>query len=195
MNELSDIELWGRMRDADASALEQLFTRHYQRLCSFAYRYVRSDQQAEEIVSDVFVKLWEKRAELPLPSSVRSYLYTSVRNHSLNHLARRRSQLEALDDHAERLPDDAHDAARGLEQQEVLAEVEDLIRQMPPRRQAIFRMSRLDGLKYKEIANILQISVNTVQNQMVEAVKHLASFHRPARAEAAEPAGHEKGSR
>ena len=64
-------------------------------------------------------------------------------------------------------------------QKEVVAEVEAMIQSMPPRRQLIFRMSRIDGLKYKEIAQILEISVNTVQNQMVEAVRHIASFYDP----------------
>ncbi|MEW6193851.1 MAG: RNA polymerase sigma-70 factor [Bacteroidota bacterium] len=173
LKNISDNELIHRIAEGDKRSLDLLFKRYYPRLCFFSLQFVKNKNLAEEVVSDIFLNIWLKRGRLKINISVKAYLYTAVRNQSLNYLKKKDlnyEDLEVVDKEsviASLSPD------HFLIYDELKEEIENMIKNLPERRQLIFRMNRIDGLSYKEIAEILSISVNTVQNQMVEAVKFM----------------------
>ena len=158
-------------------ALEVLHQRYYVKLCDFAYRILKSTSLTEEVVSDVFLQLWLKRSELTIQTRLKSYLYTAVRNQAINTLKKENHNWEDIESIQLSQTPQNTSTTNSLEYQEFQQEVEALLHTLPEQRQIIFRLNRFEGLRYKEIAKILGISPNTVQNQMVAAVKQLASHY------------------
>lgn len=177
-----DAELVRRIRAGDERALEAVFRAHYAGMASFVQRFVRSPDVAEELVQDVFLKLWTKRAQLAEIETLRTYLFRAARNTALNHL--RRVKLERRWQEEQGVDDDppatfaADDEAT---EQEVAAAVQEAIQRLPPRCREIFLLSRDGGLTYAEIARTLEISVKTVETQMGRALKSLRASLRPFR--------------
>lgn len=153
---------------SDGIDYRQLFRNYYSVLCEKAYRMVGCRQKAEEIVSDVFIKIWKNREELNIKSSIKAYLFMAVRNRSidyLRHLSRRKIMLAELcpaDHESSHYPSPEECLLyRELEQQ-----IQTAISALPPRGQHIFRLSREEGLKYQQIADQLGISIKTVETHM-----------------------------
>lgn len=166
-----------RLIKADSQkALEELFEKYYDRLCDFAFQYVKSIDLSEEIVSDVFLKIWERRHRLNISKNLKGYLYTATRNQALNYLEKQDNELESLTENAREIESGKYHPDEELIFKELENRLEALINTLPPRRKIIFKLSRLEGFTYKEIAGILSISIHTVQNQMVAAVKTLSSY-------------------
>jgi RNA polymerase sigma-70 factor (ECF subfamily) len=176
---VGDAELVRRIRAGDERALEIVFKAHYAGMASFVQRFVRSADLAEELVQDVFLKLWAKREQLTEIETFRTYLFRAARNTALNHLRRvkleRRWQEEqAVNDE----PPTTFAADDETVESEVAAAVKEAIDRLPPRCREIFLLSRDGGLTYAEIARSLDISVKTVETQMGRALKSLrASLH------------------
>ncbi|RPI05001.1 MAG: RNA polymerase sigma-70 factor [Ignavibacteriae bacterium] len=177
---ISDEVLFQRMKSDDAKALKALFERYFIVLCRFAFKFVRHPGLAEEAVSDVFLNVWLKKDAIVIKNNLKTYLYTAVKNQSLNYVKKNKIQWDELStaDREHRISDLHADTL--ITHEEFNKDVNALLQKLPEKRQLIFRMNRFDGLSYKEIAEILSISVHTVQNQMVAAVKFLAD-HRPHR--------------
>lgn len=152
---------------------EGLFREHYQNLVSYSFFYLKDHAASEEAVQEVFFTLWQKREDLNISSSIKAYLYRSVRNHCLNvikHIEIRENYKE----HNERSRMEVE--GRGeqtLETKELELRIEKAIDQLPPERKRIFIMSRYEDMKYREIADELGISVKTVEAQMGKALKFL----------------------
>lgn len=175
MHTESDEILIQRIKNNEQAALERLFERYYFQLCDFAFQYVRSFDLTEEIVSDVFMNIWKKRDTLSITCSCKAYIYRSVRNQSINYLKKENREFESL----ELLENEAAEKYQPDEELifcELENKIEVLLNTLPPRRKLIFKLSRIEGFTYQEIADILSISIHTVQNQMVQAVKTLASY-------------------
>ena len=154
----------------DRPAFEALFRQHYRPLCAFAVQYVKDMDRAEDLVQDLFFRLWLDRAQVRISTSVKAYLFAAVRNRCLNAMksgARVRSLNEAVHDapDAEVRTEDEH--------AERIARVQAAIEALPAERKKVFKLSRYEGLKYHEIAARLGISVKTVENQMGQALKTL----------------------
>lgn len=177
MGTKSDQILLQLIKKDDQAALEALFEKYYYRLSDFAFQYVRSFDLTEEVVSDVFLKIWNNRHGLMVSVNFKSYIYTATRNQALNYLKKENRDLEPLDVLTE-TSSDRHQPDEELEFQEFQNQIERLINILPPRRKIIFKLSRIEGFTYREIAKILSISEHTVQNQMIQAVKQLASYSR-----------------
>ncbi|MDN5203602.1 RNA polymerase sigma-70 factor [Fulvivirgaceae bacterium BMA10] len=176
MNVYSDKTLLSSIRQNDQKALELLYEKYYHSLCDFAFNFVRSIEISEEVVSDVFLNIWLKRAEINITSNFKSYLFISVKNQSLNYLSKSKVKFEDL----EILDKTGHISEKSAHAKiyftEFEKEIEQILQELPPQRRIIFKLNRIEGLKYMEIAKILSISVNTVQKQMTEAVKFLANY-------------------
>jgi RNA polymerase sigma-70 factor, ECF subfamily len=171
---ISDEELLHRIKHDDTHALKILFERHFSLLCCFASRFVKNAHLAEEVVSDVFLNIWLKREKIEIKTNLKTYLFTAVRNQSLNYLKKNNKHFEDIDAVDKENKASDMNADKFIQYEELKEDIDSLLCQLPQKRQIIFRMNRLDGLSYKEIADILSISLNTVQNQMVEAVKFLS---------------------
>ena len=171
-----DAELVRRIRAGDERALEVVFKAHYAGMASFVQRFVRAPDLAEELVQDVFLKLWSKREQLAEIETFRTYLFRAARNTALNYL--RRAKLERRWQEEQGVidePPNSFSADDETVEQEVAQAVKEAIDRLPPRCREIFLLSRDGGLTYAEIARSLDISVKTVETQMGRALKSLRS--------------------
>lgn len=161
------------IRSGDEKAFEQLFKIQYPILCGYARKYLDDIDQAEEIVQEMFFNFWQKKEKMEINISLEAYLFRSVRNACLNYLKhlKIREQYKLANNLEIRKKElEIHDNVVALELQD---KIENIIDQLPPERKKIFKMSRYDELKYKEIGEKLNISVKTVEAQMSKALKYL----------------------
>ncbi len=165
-----------RLRAGDEWAFERLFKTYYQPLVGFARGYTRTLADAEDLVSEVFSSLWRRRTELAPGTALRPYLYAAVRNQCLMHRRRLRVR-DYVYTTAE--PSGGPDPETALHEKELHRLARHVIGLLPERRRMIFTLSRQHGLTYSEIAAVLGLSVNTVENQMVSALKFLGARLKP----------------
>ncbi|MBN1924286.1 MAG: RNA polymerase sigma-70 factor [Prolixibacteraceae bacterium] len=163
----------------DCVEYKTVFDTLYEPLCRFCYRYVLSNEIAEDIVQDTFAYLWESWQRLSEMESLKAYLYTAVKNRSLKYLKKNFAKSPALT--IEGYTDDIIDldqptAQELLEYRDLQAIVEQALKQLPERCRIIFVLKRFDGKTNKEIAQLLNISVKTVETQMTIAIKRLTSI-------------------
>ena len=152
---------------------ENLFHSHYAELCSYANMFLNDLDAAEEVVQDLFVKFWENRAVTKITSSVRSYLFRSVRNSCLNFIKHMKIEETYKQYNEEQRKSGTISAEDEFEGSELEMHIRKAIDQLPPERKKVFIMSRFEGLKYREIAEKSGISIKTVENQMGKAIKFL----------------------
>lgn len=153
----------------DRQGLERLFRQYFPSLMALAKKILVDEDGAREVVHMVFIRLWEKREEIDVTSSLKSYLFTSVHNRSLN-VIRDRKKFSS-----EEVPDIAGevDVEAQMEAMELEEKIEEAIAALPEKTRQVFELNRFDGLKYSEIAEKLNISVKTVENQMSRALRML----------------------
>lgn len=158
-------------------SFEQLYTPFYPFLHFFAYRIIRSETLAEEIVSDVFVKLWKNRAQMSAINNLRVFLYVAVKNTSLNYLEReKQGKICWLEEFSrESIPAaTSENPFHQLAVKELREHLKQQVEALPPRCRVIYKLIKEDGLKYTEAARILNLSVKTIENQMGLALKRIA---------------------
>jgi RNA polymerase sigma-70 factor (family 1) len=160
----------------DATAYKKLFFLLFLPLKNFAAAIVKSKETAEEVVSDVFVEIWARRKQLLEIGDLRMYIYISVRNASLRRLQQtQKGKMLSLDDLDVEFASTDPDAAASLISYELVQKIENAIEQLPPQCKIIYKLAKEDKLKYKEIAQLLTISVKTIDNQLSTALKKIAS--------------------
>jgi RNA polymerase sigma-70 factor (ECF subfamily) len=159
----------------DQKAFRRLFDEYAEKLARFALSIVKNKEGATEIVDEIFVKIWKQRVNVPSIEHFRTYLYVAAKNGALNYLSRKANEqiTEPFDFiNVELQEDECPD--QQLITAEILKKIHDAVNELPPRCKVIFKLVREDGLKYKEAADILNITVNTVDAQMVIAVKKIS---------------------
>ena len=152
---------------------EELFRKHYSELCAHANKYLNDVDAAEETVQSLFVKLWEGREELQIEKSPRAYLYTAVRNACYNQIRHIKIREEYKAHNKREMDETSYSVDDDYQAEELNEKIRRAIDALPEGRRRIFILSRFEGLKYREIADRLKISVKTVENQMGSAIKHL----------------------
>ena len=162
-----------KIRKGDIGAFEELFHRFYGGLRGYAETIVRKEEVAEEVVQDVFYNIWKNREVLQINRNWQSYLYRSVHNNAVMYLRKtKREQLFDQEWIAESEADTADPAA--LVQRDELSELlSKTLESLPERTREIFRLNRQEGMKYREIAEKLSVSVKTVEANMGRALKLL----------------------
>jgi RNA polymerase sigma-70 factor, ECF subfamily len=151
----------------------QLFTDYYVNLCRFAYTYLKDNDISEEIVQEVFITLWEQRAALDINTSIRSFLYTSVKNRALNYIRNTKTRIRHEDEFAREQASKVRHIINFCEREELIHLINQAITELPEQCQTIFEMSRVQNLTHREIAQNLNISAKTVENQIGIALKKL----------------------
>lgn len=172
MKTQNEKELFRQLKEGSEPAFETIFNHYYAPLCLFAQQILRDDQKAEEVVQDSFVNLWGKRENIQVESSLKYYLFRSVKNHCLNQIQHLKIREKYAEKVKESFDQDLHDADYFIEVG-LSRKIEKSIEALPEKRRQIFKMSREEGLKYKEIADQLNLSVKTVETQMGLALKQL----------------------
>ncbi len=164
-----------KIRNDDESSFRELFDFYFARFYRIAHYYVKNNESAEEVVMDVFAKFWNGRKKLPEIINFDNYAYSSVKNQALNYLKKNKIDTESLDDYTSSKMIEYVEPEKLFLGKELAKELEKVVSSLPPRCQLIYRMIREDGLKYKEVAETLDISLKAVENQMLIAMKRIRS--------------------
>lgn len=172
-DELIDLQQKITLYD-DESAYSDLFRLCFPLLMRFAYSFVKSRELSEEIAADVLIRVWSKRKHLDKVKNFRLYLYVSTRNAALNCLKKqRREMLFVLDEAAIWLKADDSTPEQLFITTELLKKIQEAIRRLPPQCRLIYKLIKEDSLKYKETAELLHLSIKTIEAQMGIAMKRL----------------------
>ena len=167
--------LAGRIVDDDPLAYKELFLLYHPRLLQFSFSITHSKEVAEELVSDVFLKIWLRRKSLSDIDNLHLYLYVSTKNLSINWvLKQRRERTFQLDDIVVEFKSFHSDPEQMLISSEMFRRIQFAIQQLHPRSQLIFKLVKEDGLKYKQVAALLDLSIKTIENQMGIALRKIA---------------------
>lgn len=150
-----------------------MFKKYYNPLCNFASTIVNDHKVAQDVVQDVFTKLWDKRENLSIDSNEKSYLFQAVRNRALEILRKQKNDAKVSTADFNQLYEDKNDLEDQAQKYMLKEYLYNSIRQLPPKCQEIFVMNKMNGLTYNEIATDLNISVKTVENQIGKAYRKL----------------------
>ncbi|WP_345030008.1 RNA polymerase sigma-70 factor [Ravibacter arvi] len=151
---------------------ESTFKKNFKGLVRYAFTVVKDSEVAEEIVQNMFVRLWEKREQVSINESVTGYLYRSVYNDSLNYLKHLKVR-DAYQNYAMEREQFEQPASEQLETRELEEKIRRALGELPEKCRTIFQMSRFEELRYQEIADELSLPVKTVENQMGKALRLL----------------------
>lgn len=167
----SDSEIIERIRKGDKQEFENLFRSSYTSLVRYAKAILRDHDTSEEIVQELFFRLWQDRESLTINSSLKGYLFRSVHNRALHYIehlqvvARHAGEMAAMTDQS------TESVTETIYFSELQARVARVLERLPERCSEIFRMNRFEGLKYNEIAEKLSVSMKTVEANMGKALK------------------------
>jgi RNA polymerase sigma-70 factor (ECF subfamily) len=164
--------LFNRIKKGDEKAFETLFHQYYSYLCLYASKIIENDITAEEIVQGFFVGFWEKREKLNIETSIKNYLFRSIKNLCLNHIKHNKIKARYAQDILAEANSNSSIEDRYIEI-DLALKIKESIQSLPEKRRKIFQLSREEGLKYREIAEKLNISIKTVEAQMSLAFKYL----------------------
>lgn len=163
-----------RLKNGDMLAFDRVYELYSHKLFSFVFRILKNEDETNDIVQEVFVKIWESRAKLGDYQLLNSYIFTIAYNNSIN-LIRKRINSNKYLDHLKNASviQISPAAISDIEFNELNNQAEKLIANLPERQKQVYLLHREDGLTYAEIAERLNISKNTVENHMVKALKYL----------------------
>ena len=169
---INNFSVQRKIHDGDIKEFEMLFKRYYEPLCRYAGTFVRDMDVAEEIVEEFFYSYWKNRQNHTIQLSLNAYLYKSIKNSSLRYLQqqaiRQRYASEAKQSFDE---SEYHTAQEDIEAEELNLLIDKTLQQLPPRCAQVFSLSRFEGKKYQESAELLSISVKTVEADMGKALQ------------------------
>ncbi len=155
---------------------EEIYKKYRPALMQFAYSITRSVSDAEEVVNDVFIAIWERHQDLLGMESLKSYLFRSVKNRCLNQISRNRLPFDEMKEEMP-VPSKDHNALEHMVAKESGARITELIDKLPTKCKQVFLFSRVHELSYKEIAELMDISPKTVENQIGLALKFLKEHY------------------
>ncbi len=160
------------LKAGNSKIFSKLFDEYYDPLCRTCLRYLPDRHEAEEIVQDLFVHLWERRSEIAIDKSVAAYLFKSVVNRALNYKTHQQFKRAHIDYVKSNTNTFSRDPGL-LEEEELFARYESIVAKMPEKRRKVFRLSRKEGLNYAEIGERMSISVRTVEVHLSRALKEI----------------------
>jgi RNA polymerase sigma-70 factor (ECF subfamily) len=171
--ESNDINLIGLIKSGNKQAFDEVFLKHFKSLHAYAFAIIKEKDDAEEIVQNVFVRIWTKREQLKEDGFLKSFLYRSVHNESLNYLKHQKVRSNFNVHYADAVKNDMGNLNTEIMATELEKNIHSAISDLPEKCRNIFQLSRFDQMKYQEIADALNISIKTVENQMGKALKIL----------------------
>ncbi|MEQ9219130.1 MAG: RNA polymerase sigma-70 factor [Cyclobacteriaceae bacterium] len=170
-----DSSLAKKISKGDQVAFKALFDQYHGKLFELARFYSKSDQVAEEVTNDVFVKIWNKRSKLTSIKQLESYLYIATKNETLTYLRNNKKELALMSINQVELSLklQVQDAEHTFLDSELLKALEESIRNLPEKSGLVYRMVKEDNLSYKEVAKVLDLSVKSIEKHMGLALKRI----------------------
>lgn len=172
-NPLSDQELLFEIKSGNTEAFDKLYYRHFAQLARFAFKKLQDNDLSEEVVQDVFVELWKKKATLDTDGELQALLYAILRNKVLHELRARMIQNKHLESYGNTLLNQHTHNAESIDEETVRIKITAVIEGLSPQCRQAFTLSRFEHLSYKEIAARMGISVNTVEKHVGKALATL----------------------
>jgi RNA polymerase sigma-70 factor (ECF subfamily) len=169
---ISDEELVEKLRKGDIEAFDAVFEKYSNRLFGFALKYLKSKEETEGLVQDVFLKIWENRKTLKKDASLKSYLFT-IAYHNICKIFRKKQLHGKLKEEIGLTSEISVDTEEQINYHSTLEQIEQLIEKLPPKQRAIFEKSRQEGKSTREIAEEMHLAPGTVDNNISAALKFL----------------------
>lgn len=169
--QINDKEIAVALRAGNENVFEQMFRLHYQRLCNYAAGILNDMDEAEEVVQQMFLHIWEKRSEIEISLSLKSYLYRAVHNTCLNRLKQNKVRKLYADEQLQNTDEASEHTSHTILKTELEKQIHKAINTLPEQCRIVFKLSRIEEMKYAEIATHLGISIKTVENHMGKALK------------------------
>lgn len=161
-----------RLKSGDELAYKKLYDDYYVWLCNYIYKLCDNKKLSEDIVQDTFLNFYQKRNKISIKHSFKNYLFKACYNQFLQHLRKNKVKYDILDTVKWEAIADTYDKQEEIKYEKI-NHIHQLIEELPPKCREVFIKSKLDRLKYKEIANEMDISVKTVENHISKALKFL----------------------
>ncbi len=161
------------LKKGDRQIFEELFHRYYAELCHYALRFVPDEDTAEEIVQELFFRMWEKREQVKINTSIESYLFIALRNLAMNYISSRKIHDRYRQFEAQQSKTGLEFPTDALEEEDMQRIMKQAVAMLPEKRRQIFELSRFEHLKYEEIAKKLNVSVKTVETHMSKSLSQL----------------------
>lgn len=167
-----DKTLVSRLKRGDMLAFDEIYNKYKNRLFNFALKLVKSEKDAEDIIQEVFVKLWQSRDNINQEQSFKSYLFTISYNTTVSLIRKNIKNIEFVESIKNmQVPEAVNNTLASIEYKELNKKLKETVDKLPTRQKEVYLLSREEELSYAEIAQKLNISVNTVENHMAKALK------------------------
>ncbi len=174
----TDLEIQALFRQNSEKAVEMLFQLHYAYLCQAAFRVINDARLAEDLTQEVFLELWRKKDGIEFAISIKAYLRRAVVNKALNYI-RDRKKITDDEEKLLHLESPTPSVVQQLNSEELQQLIDRSIDELPEKCRLVFVLSRFEEMSYQEIADHLGISIKTVENQIVKALRHLRRALQP----------------
>jgi RNA polymerase sigma-70 factor (family 1) len=169
----TDQELVALLRLGEDAALSELYRRYWQPLYISVNNILKDRQPSEDIIQEIFIKLWDKRETIEIQISMKAYLFASCRYEVFRLIRSQKVSVDIFDDLQERLQEPS--AYGSLEHKELIQQINSIVEQLPEKCKEVYKLSREENLSHKEIAERLNISTKTVENHITRALTQLRS--------------------
>lgn len=169
--DLLEQQVFNTLKEGSESAFEMVFRTYYRPLCQYAYSFLNDKDEAEEVVQAAFINIWDKRDQVEIQTSLKAYLYRIVRNSCLNVIKHEKVKQQHVAHQMVNAPSSHENAIQSVIHSELEAKIAEAMKALPEQCRLVFQLSRFEELKYSEIADQLNISVKTVENQIGKALK------------------------
>lgn len=167
----SDEELMREIKADNMFAFDVLYRKYSKKLYKFGYSILKSQEEAENLIQDVYLNLWENRYKVEKNASIKYYLFTIAYNSAIT-IIRKKARESEFVEYVKTLQEINEDPVNmELEYNELVNKLDEIIRELPQRQKEVYLLHKVEGLKYSEIAERLNISVNTIENHMSRALK------------------------
>lgn len=170
---LNNQQITKQLSENSQAAFEQLFNEYYEELCHYALRFIHDNLDAEEVVQNSFVKLWDRRAKAGEIKSIKAYLYRTVHNACLNFIEHQKVKQQYVSETENSLRNIELQAFEETYNLDLGPEMTKAIESLPPKNQEVFKLRYFDGLRHKEIAQQLNISERTVETHIAKSMRIL----------------------
>jgi len=172
----NDLHLFEKVKLGDQKSFDLLFQKYYNSLCNYAYLFLKENELTQEIVADVYLKIWNNKHNIEIKTNLKSYFLRSTHNEVISYLRKSKLQTVSLDHNNDMGEIFEESPETLLINKETCLTFSKMINELPKQAGLVFRLHKVDGLTYKQISEVLELSIKTVENHMGRALKMIRNM-------------------